>query len=414
MPSNDQDGGNTEGDDEHSMVHVVRDNSGNVQDDEFTIHSQMADCAVSRGGPEDVEQYHMESMEYQNPEWNFVLPVVAPSRPGLTNLASEHEEFDLRELVACMQNTEHNASLRMVHQYFQRFDPKFVKEHINSEVHGIPSMFYVVETNSEDMLRLWVRRGGDVSVVHQPSQTPLLAFAIVSGEERDTSLITATLLALGASPTLIPSAFYSPYIDDLPTQGPSEDDLRDLTDAQKIWCTEAAREKLARGCSLSQRYHLDRAARTTRPSRRQQQVAALTNAEPLLGISNFLIGQTSTAKALRDTLLVHLLEPSGKPLVLVFAGPSGHGKTELARKLGRLLSLDLEVVDCTNFQNEMQLFGPRAPYVGSKEGSQLNNFLAAHDRARSIVFMDEFEKTSSEIHKTLLLPFENGRVFTLQ
>jgi hypothetical protein len=37
------------------------------------------------------------------------------------------------------------------------------------------------------------------------------------------------------------------------------------------------------------------------------------------------------------------------PLVLVFAGPSGHGKTELARQLGHLLSLELEVVDCTNF-----------------------------------------------------------------
>jgi hypothetical protein len=363
------------------LVGVVRDNAGNVQD---------------------------------NGEWDFVLPVVPPSRRDLTDLTTELDEFDLRELVACMQHTEHGASLRIIKQYFQRFDPNFVREHINTEVHGIPSMFYVVESYSEAVLRLWVRYGGDVSVVHEPSQTPLLAFAIVSGEERDTSLITATLLALGASPKLIPSAFYSPYIEDLPTQGPSEDKLQDLTDAQKLWCTEAAREKLARGCSLSQRYHLDRASRTTRPSRRQQQVAALTNADPLLGISNFLIGQTSTAKALRDTLLVHLLEPSGKPLILVFAGPSGHGKTELARQLGHLLSLDLEVVDCTNFENEMQLFGPRAPYVGSKEGSQLNNFLAAHHRARSIVFMDEFEKTSSEIHKTLLLPFENGRSCTVR
>jgi ATP-dependent Clp protease ATP-binding subunit ClpA len=117
------------------------------------------------------------------------------------------------------------------------------------------------------------------------------------------------------------------------------------------------------------------------------------------------------AKTLLDKLLSHLTVPSKKPLVLVFAGPSGHGKTELARRLGSLLSLELEVVDCTIFNREIELFGPRQPYVGWDKGSRLNNFLANNHEKRCIVFLDEFEKTNSDIHKTLLLPFDNGKFY---
>lgn len=116
------------------------------------------------------------------------------------------------------------------------------------------------------------------------------------------------------------------------------------------------------------------------------------------------------AKKLLDKLLSHLTVPSRKPIVLVFAGPSGHGKTELARRLGSLLSLELEVVDCTIFDQEIQLFGPRQPYVGWDKGSRLNNFLANNHGKRCIVFLDEFEKTNADIHKTLLLPFDNGTI----
>jgi ATP-dependent Clp protease ATP-binding subunit ClpA len=176
-----------------------------------------------------------------------------------------------------------------------------------------------------------------------------------------------------------------------------------------MWCKDVARRKLARTSNLSHRYFLDRAARTKKPSRRQAQVAQRMKAERLLGLSNFLIGQTAAAKALLSTLIAHLTEPGKKPLVLVFAGPSGHGKTELARRLGHVLSLELEVVDCTIVNREMELFRPRKPYVGAEQGSSLNNFLAKHHGERCIVFLDEFEKTSADIHKALLLPFENDR-----
>ena len=70
----------------------------------------------------------------------------------------------------------------------------------------------------------------------------------------------------------------------------------------------------------------------------------------------------------------------------MFTGPSGHGKTELAKQMGELLSLPFLKVDCTGLKFESDLFGPRAPYAGHQDGSQLNNFLSVSVVTRYIPF----------------------------
>ncbi|KAN0070517.1 P-loop containing nucleoside triphosphate hydrolase protein [Elaphomyces granulatus] len=351
------------------------------------------------------------STEEDESEWDFILPSVPPPSnltPGMGLL----DAFSLHDIVGAMQ---HGASLQTVQNYLGYYDENIVRKNINGTVCGFPAMFFVVATNNPAILQTWVTYGGDVAAIYEGSKVPLLAFAIIQSEiiQMDTTLLVATLLSLGASPQVIPRAFYAPYCQDLPEDGPDDENLaEDINEDDKKWCTNAVRAKLAKTANLTQRYHLDRAAKMKNLSKRYKQVALRRKAEALLGIPYFLIGQTMAVNLLLQKLLSYmLLVPTctqRKPLVLVFAGPSGHGKTELARRLGSLLSLELEVVDCTIFNREMELFGPRKPYIGAERGSPLNNFLARNAGQKCIVFLDEFEKTTSDIHKALLLPFDNG------
>ena len=119
--------------------------------------------------------------------------------------------------------------------------------------------------------------------------------------------------------------------------------------------TGAAKAKLTRTVNLSLRHLLDKASKIKKPSIRYRQIAKLRSVEGLLGIPYTLIGQIGVTERLAQKLLSHFMVSGRQPLVLLFAGPSGYRKTELARRLGHLLSLLPEVTDCTVFNHEMEL-----------------------------------------------------------
>ncbi|EHK17444.1 uncharacterized protein TRIVIDRAFT_160288 [Trichoderma virens Gv29-8] len=334
-------------------------------------------------------------------EWDFTLPRL----PRLE--ISTEDDFSPDSLAAAIQ---HGATASRIRSYLTIYDPRLLGQDINANVMGFPLIFYAVASNDEDMVRLLTEFGASASAVYEASRVPLLAFAIMCSEtlQIDTTNMVSVLLSKGASARVIPIDLFTPYLQDVIAS--SEHKGQTPTDgcAEAAWCSQATKARLSKNINLTQRYFLEKSTKMKPPSTKRRQIARIKNCQELLGIPYFLVGQTVATELLIQRLLTHLMMPMKQPLVLCFAGPSGHGKTELARQLGHLLSLDLEVVDCTTFTHEMELFGPRRPFVGYEQGSAVNNFLAKNSGKKCIVFLDEFEKTTKEIHQTLLLPFDNG------
>lgn len=89
-------------------------------------------------------------------------------------------------------------------------------------------------------------------------------------------------------------------------------------------------------------------------------------------------------------------------------GPSGHGKTELAKSMRTCLSAAFLTINCAEMTSTTDLFGSTAPSPGYEQGSALNNFLCRNHGQRCIVFLDEFEKMGPAVHESLLTPFDEG------
>jgi ATP-dependent Clp protease ATP-binding subunit ClpA len=93
---------------------------------------------------------------------------------------------------------------------------------------------------------------------------------------------------------------------------------------------------------------------------------------------------------------------------MAFAGPSGHGKTETAKLMGALLSVNHKVIDCAQLDDRMDLLGASNGYHRSEEGSEFNNFVGDNHGKRAVVVLDEFDKTKDVVRKALLTVIQDG------
>jgi len=143
--------------------------------------------------------------------------------------------------------------------------------------------------------------------------------------------------------------------------------------------------------------------------------------EKLLSLAKHLhervIGQDEAAEAVADAVLrarAGLKDPNRPIGSFIFLGPTGVGKTELARSLAFNLFDDERAmvrIDMSEYMEKFavsRLTGAPPGYVGYEEGGQLTE--AVRRRPYSVVLFDEIEKANSEVFNILLQILDDGRI----
>ncbi|GAC1350471.1 MAG: ATP-dependent Clp protease ATP-binding subunit [Ktedonobacteraceae bacterium] len=130
-----------------------------------------------------------------------------------------------------------------------------------------------------------------------------------------------------------------------------------------------------------------------------------------------VVGQTAAVTAVANAVRrvrARLADPSRPVGSFLFLGPTGVGKTELARALATLLFQDeaaLVRIDMSEYMERHQiarLIGAPPGYVGYDKGGQLTD--AVRQRPYSIILLDELEKAHSDVFNLLLQIMEDGRL----
>ncbi len=134
-----------------------------------------------------------------------------------------------------------------------------------------------------------------------------------------------------------------------------------------------------------------------------------------------VVGQDEPVKAVSRAIRrsrAGLKDPHRPGGSFIFLGPSGVGKTELARTLAEFLFGDeaaLIQVDMSEYMEKhavSRLVGSPPGYVGYDEGGQLTE--SVHRRPYSVVLLDEIEKAHPDVFNILLQILEDGRLTDAQ
>lgn len=130
-----------------------------------------------------------------------------------------------------------------------------------------------------------------------------------------------------------------------------------------------------------------------------------------------IIGQDEAVSALSRSIRrarVGLKDPKRPSGSFIFAGPTGVGKTELAKTLAEFLFDDEDAlirVDMSEFSEKYaasRLFGAPPGYVGYEEGGELTE--KVRRKPFSVVLFDEIEKAHPDIFNTLLQVLDDGHL----
>jgi len=130
-----------------------------------------------------------------------------------------------------------------------------------------------------------------------------------------------------------------------------------------------------------------------------------------------VVGQDEAVEAVANALRrarTGLQDPNRPIGSFVFLGPTGVGKTELARALAEFMFDDEHAMvrlDMSEYQERhtvARLIGAPPGYIGYDEGGQLTE--AVRRRPYSVILLDEIEKAHAEVFDVLLQVLDDGRL----
>lgn len=143
--------------------------------------------------------------------------------------------------------------------------------------------------------------------------------------------------------------------------------------------------------------------------------------EKLINLDNILhkrvIGQDEAVKAVADAVIrarAGIKDPEKPVGSFIFLGPTGVGKTELAKALAEALFDDeknMVRIDMSEYMEKhsvARLIGAPPGYVGYEEGGQLTE--AVRQRPYTILLLDEIEKAHNDVFNVLLQLLDDGRL----
>lgn len=125
-----------------------------------------------------------------------------------------------------------------------------------------------------------------------------------------------------------------------------------------------------------------------------------------------IYGQDAAVEKVSSAILLARsgLRQNRKPVAsFLFAGPTGVGKTELAKQLAAILGINFLRIDMSEFMEKhsvAKLIGAPPGYVGHEEGGVLTEKINQHPY--SVLLLDEIEKAHPDVYNILLQVMDNG------